>query len=130
MTFKIERTAGGESTTIKIVGRIGEEQVGELKAQVGVAGRSGVLDLEEVSLVGVEMIRFLSERELRGIRLLNCSSLIRTWIDREREADGAPKRKHRKRSRGTTREEPPRKKLRLPAIDGKRRWPIPLRRDR
>jgi hypothetical protein len=101
VTFKIERTAGEHFTTIKIVGRIGEEEVGELKAQLGAAGQSDALDLEEMSLVGVEMIRFLSECELRGTRLLNCSSLIRTWIDREREADVAPKREHRKRSRGT-----------------------------
>ena len=85
MTFKIERTPGESYTTIKIIGRVPMEAVGELQAELDVGGPSVVFDLGEVSLVDVEVIQFLGVCEARGIRLLNCSTLIRRWIDRERE---------------------------------------------
>jgi hypothetical protein len=39
------------------------------------------LDLEEVRLVDREAVRFLAACEARGIKLKNCSSYIREWID-------------------------------------------------
>ena len=38
-----------------------------------------------MSLVNLEVIRFLSKCETQGIQLLNCSAFIRKWIDRERQ---------------------------------------------
>ena len=83
--MKIE-TAGGERyTTIKLIGRIQTEHLSELKAQLDAVGPSIFLDLGEVSLVNLEVVRFLSTRESQGIQLLNCSGYIRKWIDRERQ---------------------------------------------
>lgn len=82
MTLRIE-TAPGKCTTIRLIGRIETEHLGELKAQVDLAGPSMVLDLSEVSLVNLEVVRFLNACELRGIQLQNCSAYIRQWIDRE-----------------------------------------------
>ena len=86
MTFKIEHTPGENHPTIKIIGRVGAKDVGELIAELDAGGPGVVLDVGEVSLVSVEVIRFLGACESRGIRLLNCSSFIRKWIDQEREA--------------------------------------------
>jgi len=42
------------------------------------------LDLEEVTLVDVQVVRFLGTCETRGIDLLNCSPYITDWIAKER----------------------------------------------
>jgi hypothetical protein len=48
-------------------------------------------DLGEVTLVNVEVVRFLSECEDRGIVLVHCPPYVREWILRER-AEGAQPR--------------------------------------
>lgn len=57
----------------------------ELRAQVEGLGAGTVLDLEHLTLVDVEGVRFLSECEAQGIELLHCSPYIREWISRERK---------------------------------------------
>ena len=84
MSFKIELTQGNRGTTIKAVGRLEGHDLAELKAQLGAAGTVTVLDLGEVSLVSVEVVRFLGACEAQGIQLLNCAAYIRQWIDKER----------------------------------------------
>ncbi len=44
-----------------------------------------VLDLDGVTLVDVEVVRFLGACEARGITLLHCSRYIREWILREQD---------------------------------------------
>jgi anti-anti-sigma regulatory factor len=85
MTLRIETTAGERYTTIKLIGRIRTEHLGELRAQLEAISTSVVLDLGEVSLVNLEVVRFLSKWKSQGIQLLNCSAYIRKWIDRERQ---------------------------------------------
>ena len=65
MTLKIEKYADGDSTTQN--------------------GPSITLDLDEVTLVDVEIVRFLGACEARGATLLNCSPYIRDWIGKERD---------------------------------------------
>lgn len=60
------------------------EDVSELEVQLDAVGPGAALDLGEVSLVSLEVVRFLNVCEARKIGLLNCSSFIRKWIDRER----------------------------------------------
>jgi hypothetical protein len=43
------------------------------------------LDLKEVTLVDVEVVRFLLGCEENGIELLHCSPYIRQWMARERQ---------------------------------------------
>jgi anti-anti-sigma regulatory factor len=85
VTLKIEKTLVEHGTTIKLIGRIRAEHLGELKAQVSASKPKIVLDLGEVSLVDADAVRFLDSCESEGIRLLNCSPYIREWIVRERE---------------------------------------------
>jgi hypothetical protein len=47
-----------------------------------------VLDLDEVTLVDVEVVRFLGACEAEGIALLHCSPNIREWIAREQHRAG------------------------------------------
>jgi len=41
-----------------------------------------VLDLEEVTLVDLDVVRFLGVSQADGVELVNCSPYIREWISR------------------------------------------------
>jgi anti-anti-sigma regulatory factor len=85
MTLKIEKYSDGNSTTIRLIGRMRAEHLEELEKQIRESGPAITLDLEEVTLVDVEIVRFLGAREARGATLLNCSPYIRDWIGKERD---------------------------------------------
>ncbi len=85
MTLRIERISGDGKTTFRVSGRIGLEHLVELKAEIEGLGAGAVLDMEHVTLVDVEGVRFLSECEARGMQLIHCPPYIREWIARERE---------------------------------------------
>ena len=57
-----------------------------MRTGIGVHAARTVLDLQDVTLVDVEAVRFLGACEADSIELLHCSSYIRDWILREREA--------------------------------------------
>jgi hypothetical protein len=61
------------------------EHLEELEKQLRECGPAIALDLEEVTLVDVEVVRFLGICETRGATLLNCSPYIRDWIGKERD---------------------------------------------
>ena len=84
MTLKIERYADGNSTTIRLIGRMQSQHLEELEKQIHESGPAITLDLEEVTMVDVEIVRFLGACEARGVTLLNCSPYIRDWIGKER----------------------------------------------
>jgi hypothetical protein len=56
-----------------------------LEKQIRESGSQVALDLEEVNLVDVEVVRSLGAWEAQGVTLLRCSPYIRDWIGKERE---------------------------------------------
>jgi anti-anti-sigma regulatory factor len=84
VTARIEAIKGAEGTTIRLIGQLDAEYLSELKDQIEANGRVVVLQMDEVKLVDVDVVRFLIECELQGIELLGCSAYIREWIARER----------------------------------------------
>ena len=76
MTFKI-------TVVLCLCGRLDSESVAELRAQA-LSHHANALDLAEVTLVDVAVVRFLRTCEADGMEMLNCSRYIREWIDRER----------------------------------------------
>jgi anti-anti-sigma regulatory factor len=85
MTLKMESRCDEYGTKIRLIGRMRAEHLPELKEQIGGSGRRVALDLEEVSLVDVDVVQFLGTCEAQGVTLLNCSPYIRDWIDKERD---------------------------------------------
>jgi anti-anti-sigma regulatory factor len=85
MTLKIEKYSEGTSTTIRLIGRIQAEHMAELEKQIRESGSKIAIDLEEVDLVDLQIVRFLGMCEAQGITLLNCSPYIRDWIGKERD---------------------------------------------
>jgi hypothetical protein len=84
MTLRIETAPGHQRTIVKLIGRIQTEHLSELRAQLDAIGGSIVLNLGDLALVNLEVVRFLSTCESEGIQLLNCPTYIRKWIDREK----------------------------------------------
>ena len=84
MTLRIEKASDGHGTTIRLIGRMRAEHLEELEKQIRESGPAITLDLEEVTLVDVEIVRFLGACEDRGATILNCSPYIREWIGKER----------------------------------------------
>jgi hypothetical protein len=85
MTLKIERYPEGPRTKIRLIGRMQAEHLAELEKQIRESGSKIVIDLDEVDLVDVQVVRFLGACEAQGITLLNCSPYIRDWIGKERD---------------------------------------------
>ena len=83
MTFKIEGTQSGEVTTLRLIGRLNSECLGELKKQIEHAGPQVILDLAEAELVDVEVVRFLNACQKDGAVIANASPYIREWMVRE-----------------------------------------------
>jgi anti-anti-sigma regulatory factor len=84
VTLRIEKDSDGQTTTLRLIGRMRREHIEELKAQIKAGGASVILDLNEVSLVDLDVIRFLAACQTEGISLVHCSRYINNWITKER----------------------------------------------
>ena len=83
--LKITRMTNAGTTTLIVSGRIDAEQLPDLRRSVEAEQASDVvLDLNEVSLVDVEVVRFLLHCEMQGIRLAHCPAYVREWMVREK----------------------------------------------
>ncbi len=82
--LKITRAAN-EEVVIKLSGRMGAENIGELetliRAEAG--GRRIVLDLKDLTLVDQDAVSFLRGCEADSLQLRNCPAYIRKWITGE-----------------------------------------------
>jgi len=84
--LKIERDSQSGKTTVRLIGRFQSEHIGELEKQLQAPGPRCVLDLREVTLVDVDVVRFLGVCEVEGVEIVHCPQYIREWVVREREA--------------------------------------------
>jgi len=85
MTLRIEKSHDGDKTVFRISGRISSEHLEELKMEIEAMGAGTILDLEHVTLVDVDGVRYLASCEARGMELIHCSPYIREWIARENQ---------------------------------------------
>ena len=81
--LKLERSLVGERTIIRLIGHARSEHLGEIVNEIGNCGPEVTLDLEEVTIVDVHVVRFLGTCEEQGTELLHCPPYIREWISRE-----------------------------------------------
>ena len=82
--LRIEKESDGHTTMLRIAGRIQSVNISNIRAQMDHETVPILMDLGEVTLVNVEVVRFLSDCEDKGIVLLHCPPYIREWILRER----------------------------------------------
>ena len=84
--FKITRSMQAGTTTLALSGRVGSEHLPDLRRFLEEErGPDVVLDLVEVTLVDVDIVRFLVECETRAIRLADCPGYVREWMAREKQ---------------------------------------------
>jgi hypothetical protein len=90
--LRIERRSKGRSSTnLKLSGRVQADRLSELLAEIEKCDPLPSLDLEEVTLLDRDSVRFLIRCESEGIQLVNCSLYVREWITRERgQMNAAP----------------------------------------
>ena len=88
MTLRIETAAERHKTIIRLSGRLQSEHLDELKMQVDGEPLPIALDLEGVTLVDIEVVRFLNACEKSGVGLPHCWPYIREWMIRENAREG------------------------------------------
>lgn len=85
VTLKIEKASDGQTAMLRLSGRIEWDYLDELQAQVRRHRPRLVLDLDEVTIVDVAVVRFFVACEAEGIELVRCAPYIREWMSRERQ---------------------------------------------
>ncbi|HEV3298078.1 MAG TPA: hypothetical protein VG055_00460 [Planctomycetaceae bacterium] len=83
--MKIEMASHRGSTTVRLSGQFQAEHIAELKKQLQNNGPRFVLDLKEVTVVDVEVVRFFRACEANGMKIVHCARYIREWMNRERQ---------------------------------------------
>jgi len=85
LMLRITRVTDTGTPTLIVSGRIGAEQLPDLRKSVEAEKAQGVvLDLREVTLVDVEVVRFFMRCEQQGIRIAHCPAYVREWMAREK----------------------------------------------
>lgn len=87
MTMRIEKASNKHKTIIRLSGRLQSEHLDELKTQVDNEQSPIALDLEGVTLVDIEVVRFLNACEKNGVELLHCWPYIWEWMIRENASE-------------------------------------------
>ena len=82
--LRIETQWGSTHTSIRLIGRVRSDDILGLRRQIDSAERRIVLDLSEVTLVDLDVVRFLIACEDAALELRHCSRYIREWMERER----------------------------------------------
>ena len=87
MTLKIDKQSSGDELVVRLIGNLGVEHLPEVTTEVRLEGRRVVIDVSEVTLIGMEGIRLLNAREDDGIAVINASPYILEWMALERRVD-------------------------------------------
>ncbi len=87
MTFRIETATRGTVTVFILSGRFEKHVIAELRRllELQTNDRDIVLDLKDIGVIDREVMRFFVRCEADGVKLENCPSYIREWIERERD---------------------------------------------
>ena len=87
MTLRIEKSSESNTTTFRLIGRVRAEHLEALDAEIKASELPVALDLGEVDLVDVDVVRFLGACQVKGVKLTGCSPYIRHWIAIELERE-------------------------------------------
>jgi anti-anti-sigma regulatory factor len=86
--LKIQRSSS-DGVTFTLVGRIEVEHVTELQRLLSLEDVKHriALNLQDVTLIDRDAVKFLARWETERVSLENCPSYIRAWIDREKKRE-------------------------------------------
>jgi hypothetical protein len=80
----IEKDSDGCVIRLVVSGRIQSNHVAYVQSVMSEGCARKVLDLSEVTLVDLGVVRFLIHCEDEGVQLMQCHPYVREWILRER----------------------------------------------
>jgi len=86
--LRIEKHADGCVTRLRLSGRIQSVDIASVQSAMNDGCANRILDLSEVTLVDLDVVRFLIRCENSGVSLVQCPAYIQEWMLRER-AEGA-----------------------------------------
>lgn len=86
--LRIEKETDGCVSKLKLSGRIQSGCIARIRSAMNDGSARKILDLREVTLVDVGVVRFLISCENEGVELVQCPPYVREWMFRER-AEGA-----------------------------------------
>jgi hypothetical protein len=86
--LRIEKETHGCVTRLLLSGRIQSDGIACIRSEMNGDCARKILDLSEVTLVDVPVVRFLIRCEEEGIELTGCPRYVSEWMLRER-AEGA-----------------------------------------
>ena len=92
--LRIEKDSDGCVTTLRLIGRIQSDCITSVRSAMNDGCTHIILDLNEVTLVDVAVVRFLISCENEGIELVQCPPYVREWIARERAEGAQPEPSH------------------------------------
>jgi hypothetical protein len=81
--LRIERKSKGASANLKLSGRLQADGLSALLAEIEECNPL-CLDLDEVTLLDRDSVRFLIRCESKGIQLVNSPLYVLEWITREK----------------------------------------------
>ena len=87
MILRIEKSCEANTVALLLIGRVQAEHLDELNRLVKNNEPGTALDLSEVSLVDIDVVRFLGACQAKGVWLTGCSPYIRDWIALELERE-------------------------------------------
>ena len=87
MPFRIETASRGRFTVFILSGRIEKSAIAELRRlfERQTDYQDVVLDLKDVSVIDRDVMCFFVRCEADGVKLENCPSYIREWMEREKD---------------------------------------------
>jgi hypothetical protein len=84
--LRIEKECDGSATRLRLSGRIESDLIASIRSAMTDGCAHKILDLSEVTLVDLDVVRFLIRCEDEGTDLVYCPPYVREWMLRERAA--------------------------------------------
>jgi hypothetical protein len=82
--LRIEKDRDTSVTKLRLIGRIESDLIDSIRSAMNDCCAHKILDLSEVTLVDLGVVRFLMSCEDKGTELLQCPPYVREWMVRER----------------------------------------------
>jgi hypothetical protein len=92
--LRIEKDSDGCVTTLRLIGRTQSDCIASIRLAMNDGCTHKILDLAQVTLVDIEVVRFLMSCENEGVELAQCPPYVREWIVRERAEGAQPEPSH------------------------------------
>ena len=80
MTLKIERIAESGGTRLCLSGELRSTHLEEVRAEIERISPRLVLDLAEIGVVDIDVVRWLNACQTAGVKIENCAPYIREWM--------------------------------------------------